>query len=83
MIDFIYEDNEINSKISEFIDNFKNSAPNSILESKKLVRDLSYSIDQNIVNLTINRLADIWDTKEAKEGINAFFNKKKPNWIKE
>ena len=83
MIDFIYEDNEINSKISEFIDNFKNSAPNSILESKKLVRDLSYSIDQNIVTLTINRLADIWDTKEAKEGINAFFNKKKPNWIKE
>ncbi len=83
LIDFIYEGNEINSKISEFIDNFKNSAPNSILESKKLVRDLSYSIDQNIVNLTINRLADIWDTKEAKEGINAFFNKKKPNWIKE
>ena len=21
--------------------------------------------------------------KEAKEGINSFFNKKKPNWIKE
>ena len=83
MIDFIDEENEINSKISEFIDNFKNSAPNSILESKKLVRDLSYSIDQNIVNLTINRLADIWDTEEAKEGINAFFNKKRPNWIKE
>ena len=52
-------------------------------KSKKLVRDLSYSIDQNIVNLTVNRLANIWDTKEAKEGINAFFNKKKPNWIKE
>ena len=83
MIDFIYEKNEINSKISEFLDSFKNSAPNSILESKKLVRDLSYPIDQNIVDLTINKLADIWDTKEAKEGINAFFNKKKPNWIKE
>ena len=83
MIDFIYEENEINSKISKFIDNFKNSAPNSILESKKLVRDLSYPIDQNIVGLTINKLADIWDTKEAKEGINAFFNKEKPNWIKE
>ena len=83
LIDFIYEKNEINSKISEFLDSFKNSAPNSILESKKLVRDLSYPIDQNIVDLTINKLADIWDTKEAKEGINAFFNKKKPNWIKE
>ena len=83
LIDFIYEENEINFKISKFIDNFKNSAPNSILESKKLVRDLSYPIDQNILDLTINKLADIWDTKEAKEGINAFFNKKKPNWIKE
>ena len=47
------------------------------------MRDLSYPIDQNIVDLTINKLADIWDTKEAKEGISAFFNKKKPNWIKE
>jgi len=70
-------------KYQKFLDSFKNSAPNSILESKKLVRDLSYPIDQNIVDLTINKLADIWDTKEAKEGINAFFNKKKPNWIKE
>ena len=83
LIDFIYEKNEINSKVSEFLDSFKNSAPNSILESKKLVRDLSYPIDQNIVDLTINKLADIWDTKEAKEGISAFFNKTKPNWIKE
>ena len=83
LIDFICEENNINSKISEFLEGFKNSAPNSILESKKLVRDLSYSIDQDIINLTINRLADIWDTEEAKEGINAFFNKKRPNWIKE
>ncbi len=83
LIDFICEENNINSKISRFIEGFKNSAPNSILESKKLVRDLSYSFDQNTINLTINRLADIWDTEEAKEGINAFFNKKKPNWVKE
>ena len=83
MIDYIYEKNEINSKISEFLNSFKNSAPNSILESKKLVRDLSYPIDQNIVDLTINKLADIWDTNEAKEGISAFLKKKKPNWIKE
>ena len=83
LIDFICEENNINFKISEFLEGFKNSAPNSILESKKLVRDLSYSIDQDIINLTINRLADIWDTEEAKEGINAFFNKKRPNWIKE
>ncbi len=83
LIDFIYEENEINLKISEFLDSFKNSAPNSILESKILVRDLSNPIDKNIVDLTINKLADIWDTKEAKEGINSFFNKKKPNWIKD
>ena len=76
LIDFIYEKNEINSKVSEFLDSFKNSAPNSILESKKLVRDLSYPIDQNIVDLTINKLADIWDTKEAKEGISAFLIRK-------
>jgi 1,4-dihydroxy-2-naphthoyl-CoA synthase len=25
-------------------------------------------------------LADVWETAEAKEGIDAFFNKTKPNW---
>ena len=40
-------------------------------------------IDQNLINKTIEALADTWENDECLEGINAFFNKKKPNWITE
>jgi methylglutaconyl-CoA hydratase len=50
---------------------------------KKLVRDLSVKIDETTINFTIEALADAWENSEAIEGINAFFEKRKPNWIKE
>ncbi len=29
---------------------------------------------------TAKALADAWETAEIREGIDAFFNKRKPNW---
>ena len=65
------------------IDLFYFNAPGAICASKKLVRDLSVKIDETTINFTIEALADVWENPEAIEGINAFFEKRKPNWIKE
>ena len=74
---------KINQNVKDFIKAFEKSAPNAIFESKKLVRNLSYKIDKQIIKFTINKLAQIWETDEAKAGINAFFNKSKPYWFEE
>ena len=38
---------------------------------------------QNQIDYSIEALADAWENKESIEGINAFFNNRKPNWITE
>ena len=72
-------DLEIEKEIIPFLKN----APDAVSASKKLVRALSTKIDQDTINFTVEALADVWENSEAIEGINAFFEKRKPNWLQE
>ena len=44
---------------------------------------LSVKIDENTIRFTVEALADVWENPEAIEGINAFFEKRKPTWLME
>lgn len=57
------------------------AAPAAVAASKALARALGPAITDTIIEDTIQRLADIWETPEAQEGISAFFDKRKPNWV--
>ena len=57
-------------------------APGAVAAAKQLARDLGPRIDAEVVGHTIAALADRWETDEAAEGIGAFFDKRKPAWIK-
>jgi len=37
-------------------------------------------IDQSTIERSVKQLADVWETDEAKQGIDAFLNKVKPPW---
>ncbi len=50
--------------------------------AKALARSLGPPIDEDVIEATIERLADTWDTEEAREGIAAFLEKRKPAWAK-
>ena len=75
--------NEIDDEIEKEVQSFYSNAPDAISSSKKLVRDLSVKINEDTIKFTIEALADVWENPEAIEGINAFFEKKKPSWIME
>lgn len=55
-------------------------APEAVADSKKLARMLGPKIEPEIIQKTIEALADSWDKPEAHEGISAFFDKRKPGW---
>ena len=55
-------------------------APEAVAASKALARMLGPSIDDQVIDETITRLCDTWEGDEAKEGIDAFLNKRKPRW---
>lgn len=55
-------------------------APGAFASAKELVRTLGPTIDDDVIDHTIKALVDRWETDEAKEGIGAFFDKRKPVW---
>lgn len=57
------------------------AAPGAVAASKALARALGPAIDEKIIKDTIERLADTWEQPEASEGVAAFFDKRKPQWI--
>ena len=77
------------SKISENLDQsveshlnpYLQTAPKAVGEAKALLRSLGPRIDEQVIEGTIERLADIWEGEEASHGIDAFLNKTKPRWI--
>lgn len=55
-------------------------APHAVGASKALARRLGPVIDEAVIEDTIGRLADTWEGKEAREGIDAFLTKRKARW---
>ena len=55
-------------------------APGAVADAKRLIRFVSTHDAQENLQYTATALADAWETAEIREGIDAFFNKRKPKW---
>ncbi len=61
----------------------KNS-PQGMRAAKDLIFAVSHKvIDQTVIQNTAQRIADIRVSDEGQEGLSAFLEKRKPNWIQE
>jgi methylglutaconyl-CoA hydratase len=58
-------------------------APGAVTEAKALVARLERPVDDATVAMTIDALVERWESDEAREGIAAFFDKRKPGWVQE
>lgn len=53
----------------------------AVAASKALARTLGPDINEATIDMTIARLADTWETPDAREGVAAFFDKRKASWM--
>ncbi|WP_321394642.1 enoyl-CoA hydratase-related protein [Emcibacter sp.] len=59
------------------------AAPRAVAASKKLVLDYAFRpLEAEIIEDSAERIASVRAKDEAKEGIKAFFEKRKPGWVK-
>ena len=70
---------DLDEAIEREIKPYLGAAPAAVAASKALARSLGPTICDAVIDDTIRRLADTWETPEAQEGISAFFDKRKPN----
>ena len=71
---------DLDQSVEEHIIPYLKTAPKAVGEAKALVRSLGATIDDKVIEKTIQQLADIWEGEEARHGIEAFLNKTKPRW---
>ncbi len=55
-------------------------APGAVANAKQLIRFVSTHTPEENLAYTTRALADAWETDEIREGIDAFFHKRKPRW---
>jgi methylglutaconyl-CoA hydratase len=55
-------------------------APGAVANAKKLIRFVSTHMAAENLPYTATALADAWESEEIREGIEAFFAKRKPKW---
>ena len=70
------------AEVTDFIDKMLNNGPQAMYQAKRLV-ELVYnrSINEDLIRETAQRIADIRASKEGKEGVSAFLEKRSANWI--
>lgn len=56
-------------------------APEAVARAKALARRLGPRIDDEVIDHTIKELVICWEGEEAKEGVGAFFEKRKASWV--
>lgn len=73
---------ELDAAVEEECAAFLDCAPGAVADAKALCLQLGGDLAP-MVDLTVNALADRWETEEARIGIGAFFAKETPPWRKD
>lgn len=79
----VVEKENLQRKIEEKIRVLLSSSPNAIKECKLLLRKFAELSKVDYKKFSIEKLAELRLSKEGKEGINAFLEKRKANWCVE
>lgn len=70
----------LDAAVEEEVAPYLSVAPGAVGASKALARFLGPRIDEAVIDETVRRLADVWETEEARAGIAAFLAKRPPPW---
>jgi methylglutaconyl-CoA hydratase len=73
---------QLDVAVERVVSDLLQGGPGAIAAAKRLVRDLSdRAIDQELIDDTARRIAALRASPEAREGLGAFLEKRKPDWI--
>ena len=72
----------LDAKMNELTHALVSASPNATRVCKKLVQDVAdREVNDALVRMTVQGIADIRASAEGKEGVQSFLQKRKPNWL--
>ena len=77
----VVESDVLDERIAKMLKQLKSAAPGARSIAKKLAGDIAgRPIDEALMNETAQLIADVRAKPEAREGLTAFLEKRKPSW---
>lgn len=74
---------ELESAGQKMVDILLANGPNALAACKELIAFVAHgAVDEKMMDGTAQRIADARATIEGQEGLSAFFEKRKPSWVK-
>jgi methylglutaconyl-CoA hydratase len=72
---------ELDARVQAIVAALLDGGSNSQARSKRLIADVAERpIEQAVIDITVRTIAEARASDEAREGLAAFFEKRKPNW---
>ena len=81
LVDRVVAPEALDKAVEAEIVPYFSASPEAVAASKALAHALAPPIDGRLIEMTLTRLADTWETPEAAEGIAAFLEKRKAKWV--
>jgi len=73
---------DLDKSVDNMIDTLLANGPHAVRQAKQLALDVAYQdINNELLNVTSERIASIRVSAEGQEGLGAFFDKRSPNWL--
>ena len=76
-------DNKLDEEVESLIHTILSSGPEAVAMAKKLVSEVQSMTPEQFKPYTAEMIAKLRISDEGQEGMDAFLNKRKPNWVKE
>ena len=73
---------QLDEAVQSEVNAFLACAPGAVADAKSLCLQLARNPDKDHLEMTASRLADRWQSREAEQGIDAFFSGTKAPWTK-
>jgi methylglutaconyl-CoA hydratase len=81
LADRVVRPEDAEGEIGELVAMLKQNAPGAVMITKKMLLELEHkAINREIRALTTEMIARARKSDEAREGLDAFFSKRIPNW---
>ncbi|MFG5779939.1 enoyl-CoA hydratase/isomerase family protein [Comamonas sp. J-3] len=78
----VVEGDALDAAVDGLLKHLLSAGPAAVRACKKLVLDVAErEINASLIQSTVEGIADIRASAEGKEGVQAFLNKRKPNWL--
>ncbi len=80
----VVPEEKLDSAVEALADTLVKNGPDAVRLAKQLTFDVSHRpVSEDLIAATVRLIADVRDSDEGREGLNAFLQKRPPNWTEE